>query len=581
MRNLGFVSSKWFHLLVIAAGLALILTGAFHTSLWFDESYSVAIARHTFGEIWSIGSNDVHPVLFYWMLHVVYLVFGQNLTAYRLLTVAGSFAAAMLGFTHLRRDYGWKTGLLFSLILLFIPFTSFMAIEVRMYSWATFTVMLTWIYMMRIIRNRASGCATADGIPPHTWVIYALASLASAYLHYFSLLSVFVINLFLLIFLIRHRRQRRRDLIIFLVQAVCQVGLFVPWLFALASQLSVVSTTYWVNFVFPDTIIDLIDYPFCTRQIDYSASGRYGVQARYFIYAVAVIAIAWAAYLVLVIIRRVRRPRVSETVGKVSRNRRFLHWFVNERHLPGTLALGTYVGLIVISSAASLVLHSLMIYPRYVYVCIGPLIFFFAWALAHLDSRALTSIFCGIIITLGVFGQVFLCQDDYSAKNAAPIHYLEQQYQEGDLIVSSDIGFESITTLAIPDVPEYYLNWQGSTWGKAYVCYEPPLVEVKTWDDALSGFSGRIWILGTSSDGSEPKDVKDLLARGDLVETSSKTFYRPYDSTNYTVTCVERDSGQSQYQNYQTLLSQLGTEDDTATDTSDEDATSTDTGNDS
>lgn len=72
----GVLSSRWFHLVVLALGSAFVLVGAFHGYIWFDESYSVAIANHSFSEIWRIGSGDVHPVLFYWALHALNLVFG-------------------------------------------------------------------------------------------------------------------------------------------------------------------------------------------------------------------------------------------------------------------------------------------------------------------------------------------------------------------------------------------------------------------------------------------------------------------------------------------------------------------------
>ena len=148
----GVLSSRWFHLVVLALGSAFVLVGAFHGYIWFDESYSVAIANHSFSEIWRIGSGDVHPVLFYWALHVLNLVFGQNILAYRLFTVLGSVALASLGYTHVRRDFGWKPGVLFTAFVLFIPYTAIMSTEIRMYSWATFSVMLCALTAWRIAR---------------------------------------------------------------------------------------------------------------------------------------------------------------------------------------------------------------------------------------------------------------------------------------------------------------------------------------------------------------------------------------------------------------------------------------------
>lgn len=147
------ISSRAFHLAVLAVGAAFLLTGAFHGNIWFDESYSVAIASKPFGEIWRIGSGDVHPVLFYWALHIINLC-GGGITAYRVFTVFGAVAMAAIGYTHIRRDFGWRVGGLFTLLALFTPYVSFISIEIRMYSWATCMVMLTFVYAFRIFRNK-------------------------------------------------------------------------------------------------------------------------------------------------------------------------------------------------------------------------------------------------------------------------------------------------------------------------------------------------------------------------------------------------------------------------------------------
>ena len=81
--------------------------------MWYDETYSVAIAWHPFDEIWRIGGADVHPVLYYLALHVIYLIFGSNIIAYRIFSVIGSIVLSLLGLTHVRRDAGQKTAIVY------------------------------------------------------------------------------------------------------------------------------------------------------------------------------------------------------------------------------------------------------------------------------------------------------------------------------------------------------------------------------------------------------------------------------------------------------------------------------------
>ena len=75
------------HIVLIIIGIIFILLPAFHTNIWYDESYTVAMVRHSFVEIWQIGSNDVHPVLYYFILKFVNLLFGTNILLYRLFSV--------------------------------------------------------------------------------------------------------------------------------------------------------------------------------------------------------------------------------------------------------------------------------------------------------------------------------------------------------------------------------------------------------------------------------------------------------------------------------------------------------------
>ena len=77
---------NYLHIAVIVIGAIFISLSIFHTNLWFDESYSVEIAKHSFSEIWSIGSNDVHPILYYFVLHIAGMITNYNIMALRVMS---------------------------------------------------------------------------------------------------------------------------------------------------------------------------------------------------------------------------------------------------------------------------------------------------------------------------------------------------------------------------------------------------------------------------------------------------------------------------------------------------------------
>ena len=245
-EKLKSITLNQWHIAVIVIGIIFVSLGAFHSNLWFDESYSVGLARHTFGEIWSIGGHDVHPILYYWMLRIVYLITGGTIMAYRIFSVIPIAIMIILGYTHIRKDFGEKTGFIFSFLSAFLPEMAQYAIEVRMYSWAILAVTILAIYAYRLTKEDNT----------KNWIIFGLSSLASIYLHYYGLMAAGLINVFLLIYLIVKRRKKG---IIFIISFGILQGLaYLPWLVNFATQLSNVSSGYWIGFSFPKTPMELL-----------------------------------------------------------------------------------------------------------------------------------------------------------------------------------------------------------------------------------------------------------------------------------------------------------------------------------
>lgn len=113
-------SIKYLHIFVIILGSIFIALSIFHSNLWFDESYSVGIANHSFKDIWIIGGSDVHPVFYYFALHVLNLIFGNNILVYRVFSMLCTVILGIIGFTHIRKDFGEKPRIDFFFSSLFL-----------------------------------------------------------------------------------------------------------------------------------------------------------------------------------------------------------------------------------------------------------------------------------------------------------------------------------------------------------------------------------------------------------------------------------------------------------------------------
>lgn len=554
-----FLQKPGLHLGLLAAGTAFFLLTAFHGNVWFDESYSVGIANHSFSDIWSIGANDVHPVLFYWFLHVLNLAFGENILVYRIFTVAGAVALAALGYTHVRRDFGWKAGLLFSFLAFFTPYMAIMAVEIRMYTWVVFAVTFCAIYAWRIsccirgvpedgregafsralVAKRAEGLPAWAGAPRRWWIAFFLSSLACAYLHYFGALSAFAVNVLMLLFFLFRCRKNAKSLGLFLLGALFQVLCYVPWLFALASQLSVVGNTYWANFVFPTTLIELWTYPVITSFVSFGARGSYGGGVQTTLQALLVL---FAALIVASVVFAVVRGivRLVRADGKASRFRR---WVGGDAFAAVVGCLVAYAAVWTMADVASDLMDSFLLYYRYLLVAMGFLLLAFSIALSRLDSKVLVAGLCAVLLAISAVNQALAFSDFYSDRNSDSLQAIEDAYDwacedrggEEPLVLSSDIGVQGVAAIHLPYIPETYMDWQPGNWGKAYEAYAPVLRSVKTWEDALNSYQGRFVVIGQSSDGSVPRDVTDVAGKPGVSLVESETFYRPYERTYFTV----------------------------------------------
>lgn len=592
-RAAAFLPTERFHVLLLVVGGLFLLADAFHGNVWFDESYSVGIANHSFADIWYYGSGDVHPVLVYWAMHVLNLVFGQNITVYRLFTVAGAIAMAVLGYTHVRRDNGWKTGVLFTFFSLFTPYISLMAVEIRMYSWATFAVMLCFIYALRIIGTQlacppaavaraAEGKKCWAGTPRRWWITCFAASLACAYLHYFGAMSAFMINLVLLVALgVRAWQRRRRGpnplpvgvpsagapLRVLIIGCMVQVALYVPWIFtAVTSQMGVVGGTYWAKIVFPTTYIELATYPFLTSPISFAARGSYGTPVQV---AVQAIGFAGAAVLAFLIVwaarwatwrislhREMRRQLLADArAGKTTpapvkhlRLKRFYMWLISEPIAPVLAALVVYFGVFAISWTASMVMNSMILYYRYLFVAIGPLLFACAAVFSHVQAKPLVAGVVTVTLACSVANQALLVHDDYDPANNVPVDQFRETVNEvanshggqSPLIVSTDIGYMGVTAVMCPDIPQTYMDWQKGNWDRAYMAYSPTLTSKMSWEIIFDNFHGTFICLGQAQNDSLPRDISDLSQKDGFNLVEYHTYYRPYERTWMTIAVMTK-----------------------------------------
>lgn len=472
------------NIIIIILGTIFISLGAFHTNIWFDESYSVAISNHSFSEIWNIGGNDVHPVFYYMMLKIVSLIFGNNILVFRLFSIVPIVILSILGITHIRKEYGERTGIIFSFLTLFLPIIAAYSSEIRMYTWVMLFVTITAIYANRIYKNELS---------IKNWVIFALFSLLSAYTHYYGLMFAGIINVILFIYLLKNRKGKNKDLKIFIIQAVVECLLYVPWLYYFIKQLTSVGGGYWIKLEFPDILYNVLGIQYMG-----SLSNIFG-----FCFAICL-------YIYLgFVIYRCKKERISV---KNARN-----------------SLLLYVLIVFIAFLISL--KSPILYPRYLMTITGLLIFFIADIMAKEKSKYITIEICIIIFVTSLISNINIINNNYDNTNMKQIEYLEENIKDDDIIVYSNIGNGSVFAVYFKDNKQYFYN--GDHWNveEAYKAYGPQMETVEDLD-FLKDYKGRIWII----DSTDSSFYNDKFKTDDYKVIDSKVIKTKYPSsfdTNY------------------------------------------------
>lgn len=497
--------TKIIHLGVIIVGIIFILIPAFHTNIWFDESYSVAIANKSFSDIWTITGHDVHPALYYWMLHIIYLIFGSHILIYRLFSVLSIAILGIVGYTHIRKDFGEKTGILFSFFTFFLPIMNTYAQEIRMYSWTCLIVTLMAIYGYRFYKNVKQ---KDEKSKLKNLCLFGIFSICSCYIHYYALVTAGLINLILLIYLIKNRKEAKKDLRNFLILAAIQIALYIPWMIFFVVQLKQVGGGFWIQLSLVGTTVDILSFQF-KNQVD----SNFMNDAKAL--AALIVSIAIYAYL---IIKAYKLKKNGESIK------------------PVILSTGIYIGVILIILLVSMI--SPILYARYLLVMTGLYIFTLSFIISKEKNKIIAGAILLITLCLAILGNIQNVKENYSKENSEVYDYISSEIKDDDILLYSKIGNGGIIATYFPNNKQYFMNLEH--WGveEAYKAYLPAMETKEDWD-FLKDYKGRMWIIDEESN---QLHQNEFFTENDIkVLEEEKTFKVKYHNLTYKVMLLEKN----------------------------------------
>jgi 4-amino-4-deoxy-L-arabinose transferase-like glycosyltransferase len=194
----------WLPVLVLFLAFILRVYRLGDQNVWWDEGYSVWVARHDLGTLTSIAAGDTHPPLYYWLLHPWMLATGPSEFAIRFPSLMFGVIAVALVYRLGRyltngerpalsetRGRGAKAVGIASLAALLLAVSRFhiwWSQEIRMYSLAAMWGVASSLALLMALRARTA----------RWWAAYLLTTIAGMYSLYLFAFVLAAQNVFIL-----------------------------------------------------------------------------------------------------------------------------------------------------------------------------------------------------------------------------------------------------------------------------------------------------------------------------------------------------------------------------------------------
>jgi uncharacterized membrane protein len=209
-------------------------------SLWVDELFSIRYARLSpWALLADVAANDNHPPLYYLLLHVWVLLFGESEFAVRSLSVIFGVLTVAVVYRFGTALYDERTGVLAAFVLAIASFSIYWSQEARMYSLLPLLAAVSVYHLWRLMHGAGGGHVVG----------YLVATAALLYTQSYGLFIVAAQNSYLLMLWLlgAHRELKLRPKRWIGLQLGVAL-LFLPWLIVLISRVSQLQTEgFWIE----------------------------------------------------------------------------------------------------------------------------------------------------------------------------------------------------------------------------------------------------------------------------------------------------------------------------------------------
>ncbi len=207
-------------LLLLLCFIAFVLR-LFHLetqSFWYDEGFSAWLSAQSFEQIVARTGADIHPPLYYFLLHVWIALCGQTEFALRYFSLLPGVLLVPAFFVLTRRLFDETTAWIAAILALLSPLYIWYAQEARMYMLLTLLTLLSSYIFLRWMERPTWA----------SWLAFSLCNVLAVYLHFFAF---FVVAFQMLYFFIWWVRQETRwgILLAGIASGLLVLTAYVPW----------------------------------------------------------------------------------------------------------------------------------------------------------------------------------------------------------------------------------------------------------------------------------------------------------------------------------------------------------------
>lgn len=228
------LKNKYVFWSIVAIGILISvsvgLTIGLNQSVWFDESYSIMVAKKPIIEMIRLTSLDTHPPLYYLILKMWGGLFNWSELALRGLSLMFMAGATFIGVKIVKKIFGNKAAILSLIFLILAPFLLRYGFEIRMYSLASLIGISATFVLINALEEKRTKQAN------YFWIIYGILVAAGVYTLYYTVFIWLTHLIWLILRLIKKKGNlfKTKWLKAYLLSAL----LFLPWLPNFVGQLT-------------------------------------------------------------------------------------------------------------------------------------------------------------------------------------------------------------------------------------------------------------------------------------------------------------------------------------------------------